>query len=275
MLSATNAGFELRGEKTSVRGLAVNLWACRELIATLARKDFFVRYRRASFGLVWAIGLPLAQAAVLAAVFSRLARFPTPINYATFVYAGMLPWALFSGVLNGAVGSIVEGQAIATRIYFPRAVLPLVVVGANLYGFVPGLLVLTIMALSFGTSLGPELLYWIPATAVMLLLASAFGLVLAVLQVYFRDMRHILTAITLPWFWGSAIFYPLSQFRGIKTILEANPATGMIQLFRAGLGAADPSWPTAVAWTLGWIVVMWTVAALLYRRFDRVVVDLM
>lgn len=274
-MAVTSAGFELRGERSSLRRLARDLWASRELVATLARKDFFVRYRRASFGLLWAIGLPLAQAAVLAAVLSRLVRFPTPVSYAVFVYSGMLPWAFFSGVLNGAVGAIIEGQAVATRIYFPRAVLPLVVVGANLYGFVPGVFVLLIMAASFGVDLGVHVLYLIPATALMVLLASAFGLVLAVLEVYFRDMRHILTAVTLPWFWGSAIFYPLSQFSGIRAILEANPATGMIQLFRVGLGAADAGWPAAVAWTIGWTAVMWGVAALLYRRYDRVCVDLM
>src|SRR5579884_2166445 len=123
-------GFDLQGESTSVIDLLRRIGESRRLLIMLARKDFFVRYRRASFGLMWAVVLPLFQAVVLALVFSHIARIHAGTNYPTFVYSGILPWVFFSSSLPGAVGSIVDGQEIATKIYFPRVTLPMVTVGA-------------------------------------------------------------------------------------------------------------------------------------------------
>ena len=274
-------GFELRGESSSLRSLVRDLWASRELLRVLSRKDFFVRYRRASFGMLWAVGLPLVQAVVLGIVFSKLAPGiraglrSTEVPYGVFVFSGILPWTFLSAAVTGGANSIVEGQNLATRIYFPRAVLPLVLVGSGLYGFVPGLVILIIMALAYGVPIGVHLLWFIPATAVMVMLSSAMALLFAAMQVYFRDVRHIIAAINLPWFWASGVFYPLEKLANLRRWLEINPATGMIQLFRAGIQGASPHFETAVWWTLGWTAVLLVLAAALYRRYDRVFVDLL
>jgi lipopolysaccharide transport system permease protein len=268
--------FELRGETSSLRTLARDLWASRGLIRVLARKDFFVRYRRASFGVLWAVGMPLVQAVVLGILFTRLARADAgPVPYAVFVFSGILPWTFFQAAATGGAGAIVEGQSLATRIYFPRAVLPLVQVGSAAYGFVPGLLILAIMAVAFGVPVGLHLLWLVPAAGVMLLLSATTALVLAALQVYFRDVRHIVAAVMLPWFFASAVFYPLERVGGLRPWLEINPAVGMIQLFRAAIQAASPNFESAVWWTLGWIAALVAIAAALYRRYDRVFVDLL
>lgn len=268
-------GFELRGESTPLGALVRDLWRSRGLVRILARKDFFVRYRRASFGLLWAVGLPLVQAAVLAVVFSRIARFDTEITYAVFVFAGVLPWTVFSGALTGGVASVVENQDVATRIYFPRAVFPLVVVASSLYGFVPGIGVLLVMHAAFGGSFGPEVILLVPATLLLLILTSAFALVLAALQVYFRDVRHILGALMLPWFWASGVFFPLEQIRDLAGWLRLNPVVGAIELFHAALGAEGTGWTGSVWITIGWAVGLFAAAALLHRRYDRIFVDLL
>ena len=133
-----SGGFELRGSRTTVRHLVRDIWRSRELLVTLARKDFFVRFRRTSFGVLWAVGLPLVQASVLAVVFTRVVRIETGGNYGIYVFSGMLPWTFLSGTVTMGSTSIVDGSALATKIYFPRALLPLVTLGANLYGFLPG-----------------------------------------------------------------------------------------------------------------------------------------
>jgi ABC-type polysaccharide/polyol phosphate export permease len=172
--------------------------------------------------------------------------------------------------------SVVDGSALATKIYFPRAVLPLVTVFSGFYGLVLGLVVLVGMAVAFGAPLGLQLLYLVPAVAMLLALAAAFALVLSILQVYFRDIKHVVGAITMPWFWASGVFYPLTRLSPtFRRVIEINPAVGMISLFRAALGAPSPGWETGVWWSLGWIVVLFVAAAYLFRRYDRVCVDLL
>lgn len=269
-------GFELRGERSSFSTLVRDLWRSRELVIMLARKDFFVRYRRASLGIIWAIGLPLIQALVFAFVLSQFARFQTPIPFPVFVFSGVLPWSFFNnGVMMGTT-SVVDGSALATKIYFPRAVLPLVTVFSGFYGLIIGVVVLIGMAGAFGAPLGLPLLLMVPAIALVILLSSGFALILGALQVYFRDIKHVVAAITLPWFWASGVFYPQSVLStGFRRLIAINPAVGMISLFRASIGTAPDGWETSLWFSLGWVVVLFALAAVLYQRWDRVCVDLL
>lgn len=276
MTSATSEGFVLEGERSSLRQIVTDVWRCRSLLVMLARKDFFVKYRRASFGMLWAVGLPAVQALVLAVVFSRFVRFETAIPYGTFVFCGILPWSYFNSSLGSASTSIVDGQNLATKVYFPRAILPLAVLGAGFYGFLPAVGVLIATALLTGVDLGPELLYLAPACVVMVALTAGFALLLSAVHVYFRDVRYVLAAALVAWMYGTPVIYPLTRIGGVlQDIIKANPATGMVELFRASLGAADPGWEGAVAWTIGWTVALWIGAAVLHRRHDRVFVDLL
>src|SRR5688500_5007523 len=101
LVRRTEEGFTLTGPGTRPGELLRELWRSRRLVGVLARKDFFVRYRRTRLGLVWAVALPLAQAAVLAAVFSslvgvRVTDERSTLSYAVFVFAGMVPWTFFN-----------------------------------------------------------------------------------------------------------------------------------------------------------------------------------
>jgi len=275
--SRATAGFELDGSATGVGRLLRDIWQARDLLATLARKDFFVRYRRTSFGVLWAVGLPLVQAAVLAVVFTRIVRIDTGGNYGIYVFSGMLPWTFLSGTVSVGSTSIVDGSALATKIYFPRALLPLVVLGANLYGFLPGIAVLLVGAATIGEGLGPDVVLLLPATALMVLFVASLTLLFSGLHVYFRDLRFLVQAGLLAWFYGTPVIYPLDEATGVlRTILLLNPATGMVTLFRAAVsdsGTSDlgPALASTVTWTVG----LAAVALVLHSRRDRNFVDLL
>ncbi len=275
-MSATTTGFELRGERTPLRVLLRDLWNARALIQTLAKKDFFVRYRRASLGMLWAIGLPLVQAVVLAVIFSRITRFETGVRYPVFVLWGVLPWTFFSSAVTAASGAVVDGSGLATKTYFPRSVLPLVSVWSNFRGYLPAVAIMLGVAAAFGVDFAPRMLLIIPAMILSVLLAGTFALVLAAAHVYFRDTRFIVQAVILPWFWASGILYPLRELgTSVAKWLQLNPAVGMIELYRAGIGAAPPDWERAVLACVVWVVALAALALVLYRRFDRVFVDLL
>ena len=240
----------------------------------LARQDFFVRYRRESFGFLWAVGLPLMQAVVLAVVFTHIIKIHTGTAYPVFVFSGILPWTFFGTCMGGASTAIVDGQGLATKIYFPRAILPLVTVNATLYGFVPSVAVLVAMALVLGANVGPAILLLIPGTALIVLLSAAFGLVLSALHVYFRDVRYVVTAALFAWFYATPILYPLHLAPHIlRRVIELNPVTGCVELFRASIGAGDPGWPGTVGVTCIWVAALLTIAVAVHRRFDRLVID--
>ena len=266
----------LTGPVTPLGQLVAELWASRQLVAILARKDFYVRYRRASLGLFWAVGLPLFQALVLALVFSRVVRIHTGTNFAVFVLAGMVGWTYFSNTLSAASTSIVEGAGLSTRIYFPRVVLPLVSVVANLYGYGITLAILLILCPVLGVGLGAGVLWLVPATALVIVLTAGACLVTSALHVYFRDVRYIVTAAVIGWFYLTPVFYPLHLAHGaIHALVAANPVTGVVELLRAATAGADPHWGWTVLISAGWSVALLAAGAALHRRYNRVFTDLL
>jgi lipopolysaccharide transport system permease protein len=273
--SAGTAGFELRREWAPLRDLLRDLRRSVPLILTLARQNFYVRYRRASFGLLWAVGLPLFQALVLAFVFSQVLRFGRTEHFAVFILAGMTAWSFFSSSVQTAATSIVDGAGLSTRIYFPRMVFPLVIVGANLYGLVLSLAVLLVLAGVTGVPLGLRLLWLIPGTALLLALTTSMAVVLSGLHVYFRDLRYILQAIFIAWFYVTPILYSLDQARQFSDVLPFNPTTGIVLVFRAAILGKDQHFSLSIAVSIASAVVLLVIGLVIHRRYDRVFSDLL
>jgi len=269
-------GFVLEGELTPFPQLWSELWQSRELIAILARKDFYVRYRRASFGLLWAVGLPLFQALVLAVVFSRVVKVHTGSNFAVFVLTGMVGWTYFSNTLSVASTSIVDGSGLSTRIYFPRAVLPMVGVIANLYGYVITVVITLVLCPILGVGLGLHTLWILPATVLAVAVTAGACMVTSALHVYFRDVRYLVTAAVIGWFYLTPVFYPLRLVHGVlRAVVVANPLTGVVELMRAATAGADADWAKTVVVSVVWTVLLLGTGASLHRRFNRVFTDLL
>src|SRR3954451_13382522 len=117
---AFSDGFRLDSRPAPLSRLLASTWRSGQLISILARKDFYVRYRRATFGLLWAAALPLLQAVALAFVVSRFATFETGSRYWVFVLAGTVAWSTFSAIVGAGSTAIVDGASLSTKIYFPR-----------------------------------------------------------------------------------------------------------------------------------------------------------
>jgi ABC-type polysaccharide/polyol phosphate export permease len=240
----------------------------------LAKKEFLVRYRRAAFGVVWALALPLLQAAVLALVLPKFVRFEVEHSYLVFVLAGSTAWSFFSTSISEGTGSIVAAQDVSTRVYFPRLVLPLVVVLSNLYALLPGVAVLAgVSVVVQGLTLRTLML--IPAVALATVLAASLTAVLSAMHVYFRDVRYFVQASLIAWFYLTPVIYPLDAVRGLRPWIEVNPATGVVQCFRAGTVGVHEPWLTSILWSLGWALALGAIGLAVHRRRDRVFVDLL
>jgi ABC-type polysaccharide/polyol phosphate export permease len=224
------------------------LWSSRSLLASLASKEFRVRYKRAALGILWSVALPIFQSAVMVFIFSRIGHFGSGahFNYAAYVLAGMVPWLYLSTSVASATTSIVDASDITEKIFFPRAVLPLVSPTANLFTLAISIIILVVALPIVGSPLEPRLLLVIPATVLLCAFTAGLGLV-----------------------------YPPSALKGAGPWLDFNPFTGIVGLFqRAAVGAPVPSARALIV-----SVVATTVIAILavigHRRHDRLFVDLL
>ena len=249
------------------------VWEYRAVLWMLARKDFQVRYKRASLGVAWAVAVPLLQAAVLAIVFSRLVRVPTNVPYAPFVFAGVVCWSYFSGATQPSVTSIVDGAGLTDKVWFPRALLPIVPCLTNLVGLAVSLAALLVIAPLLGAPMTPWLLVLVPATLLLVAFTVSLGLVLSALHVYFRDVKFLVTAALLVWLYVTPILYPKEAVGWLGPWLDFNPMTGIVDLFHlAVIGPGEP-WHRAVIVT-GVVTVALCVGGIeAHRRYDRLFVD--
>ena len=209
--SVREPSIDLQGEATSPVHLAKEVWRARQLMVILARKEFHVRYRRAAFGLLWAIGLPLLQSAVMAIVFSKVAKIGHAPHYAIFILSGMTAWVYFTAVLTAGSTAVVDGTDISSRVYFPRILMPLVQVVTGLYGFVITLVITLALCPLLGAGLGSSLVILVPGALLLIALTAGFCLVDSALHVYFRDVRYIVTAAVIVWFYVTPIIYPADR----------------------------------------------------------------
>jgi lipopolysaccharide transport system permease protein len=276
VVARTAPVLDIDGPSTSLPDLCRGVWQARELISTLARREFFARYRRATLGVVWAIVLPLLQAMVLGIVFTHVARLSLPVNPFVFVFSGMAAWSFFSTALGAASTSVVDNSQLASKIYFPRLTLPLVSVASAAYVAVVNTIIVLVAAFAVGVDPSWRMLYLIPGLALVLLITAAAATLLAGLHVYFRDVRYLVQATLLLAFYLTPVFYPLELApRALRRAVEVNPLTGVIELYRAGTVGADHHWGVSVLVSLVWLVGLAAGALWVHCRFDRVFADLL
>ena len=267
---------DLHGEATAPVRLAKEVWRARELLVILARKEFHVKYRRAAFGVLWAIGLPLLQSAVMAVVFSKVVKFGHAPHYAIFILSGMTAWVYFTTVLMAGSTAVVDSADMSSRVYFPRILLPLVQVATGLYGFVITLVITLALCPLLGVGLGASLIFLLPATLLLIALTAGFCLVDSALHVYFRDMRYLVGAAVIVWLYLTPVIYPPTDVPpALQTIIDLNPMTGVIDLFRAGLLGTSGSLGTPILVSCLWTVGLLAVGIGLHCRFNRVFADLL
>ena len=176
------------------------------LYRNLVRREVRQRYKGSVLGLGWTLLNPLIMVGAYWIVFKFLFGSPIP-NYALFMFVGLMVWTLFYGGITVASSSLVANASLVTKVRFPREIIPLASVTAN--SVIAGAML--VIALPLCIILGSGSLLPLVLLPVFLVLAALLtvgaGLVLSALNVYFRDVEHVLAAIGIPWFFLTPIFY--------------------------------------------------------------------
>lgn len=204
-----------------------------DLLLALTYRDLRTRYQGTVFSFIWWIARPLAMGLVLYFALGRVLRLSIP-NYGVFIMSGLFAWFWFSGAVTGAASSIVVNGGLIKKMQFPRIVLPLSAVLFHTAQFVLTLPVLTVFVLISGLEPSPAWLIGIPVLLVLqVLLLIGLGMLLAPIQVFFRDLGPMLEVVLLLMFYLTPIIYPLErvppQFRPFVLI---NPAAPLIEAWR-------------------------------------------
>jgi ABC-2 type transport system permease protein len=224
---------------TSFTGRIRDLLAYRELIVNLTRKELRVKYKSSVLGFVWSMLNPLLYLGIFWLVFTYFLPNNIP-NFAIYLVSGLLGWNLFSAGLSNSVSSLLSNASLVTKVYFPREVLPMSALGAALMHFFFQLIVVAGVLAAFRYPVGPAVLLLVPAALVVeLIVLAGFCLIVAVLNVYFRDVQHLLELLLLAWFWMTPIVYPVATLQSsigrFWTLSLLNPMTAIELAFQRGI----------------------------------------
>ena len=225
--------------QTRVTGRIRDLLQYRELLVNLVRKELRVKYKNSVLGFFWSMLNPALYLVIFWIVFTKFLGASIP-NFPIYLLSGLLAWNLWSGSLGGSVGSLIGNANLVTKVYFPREILPLATIGANLMNFFFQFVVLLGALVVFRYHVGAEALVLVPAAlAVELVMLVGATLCVAVLNVYFRDVQHLLELVLLAWFWMTPIVYQPAIIQAkqpwLFRIYLLNPMTAVVLAFQRGI----------------------------------------
>jgi ABC-2 type transport system permease protein len=229
----------LAGTGASLRGI----WDYRQLLGMLVRRELKIRYKDSALGLLWSLLRPLALLIVYYVAIGRFLGAERAIpDFAIYVFTGLVVWALFSEVVSGGTGAIVGNAGLIKKVFLPREVFPLSVVGSALVNTAIQLGLLVVATIVIGRfPMGERWLYLPLALGVVVVYATALGLVLSAVNVYLRDVQYLVEIALLIGFWATPVVYSwhlIEDALGDSVWLEAyllNPVAvavlGMQQTF--------------------------------------------
>jgi len=225
-----------------------DLWRYRELFFILAWRDISVRYKQTIIGVAWALLRPFLTMVVFTVIFGRLAKLPSDGNvpYALMVFAGMLPWSLFSTALSEASNSLIGNANLISKVYFPRLIVPTASIVTAFVDFLISFIIL--LGLMIYYQYRPEWqILLLPLFILLAALASLGpGLWITALNVKYRDFRYVIPFIVQLGLYISPVGFSSKivpdQWRLLYSL---NPVVGMIDGFRWCILGGDSTiyWP--------------------------------
>lgn len=221
------------------------IWRYKELLYFFTWRDLKVRYKQTFIGVAWAIFQPFITMIVFSVFFGGLAKIPSDgVPYPIFVYVGLLFWQFFSSALADTSNALISNQAIITKVYFPRLILPISSVITKFIDFAVATLVLIGLMIYYGYMPHISGLLILPLLLLITFMASVGGgLFLAAINVKYRDVRYALPFFIQIMLFLTPVIYPASIAGKYSKILALNPMMGVIQNARAAiLGSMPINW---------------------------------
>jgi len=241
----------------------------------LVWRDLKVRYKQTSLGVLWAVLQPVATMVVFSAFLGKFAKVPSDgFPYPLFTFCALLPWQLFSFAITESSSSLIQNQALLTKVYFPRLIVPIV----------PVLTALVDLAIALVVMIGLLIFYRVVPTFTILFLplliafaavaALAIGIWLAALTAEYRDVRYTIPFLLQFWMFVTPIAYPTSVVPAKwRLIYELNPMTGVVEGFRWAILGAQPSSFLSLLPSVVVVLVLLISGIIYFRRLENTFAD--
>ena len=217
---------------------ARELWHFRELVRTLAEREFRVRYKRAALGFGWAVLTPVVMMVVFTVFFKRVAKIDTsPAPYALYSYLGLLPWSFLSTSVSQGGQSLVTNSALLNKVYCPREVFPLSSVIVAAVDMFTATLILGVLFAVYGYAPHATSI-WVPVLLVVqFAFAMGVSLIASSTLVYLRDLRQALPILLQLGLFATPVAYGMKEIPdSIKNVYAAlNPIATVIDGYREAI----------------------------------------
>lgn len=220
----------------------------RDLLIMLTLRDLKVRYKQAAMGFMWAVFMPIV--AVMAGIVIKkamavVAQQPFETIGIASISVKVLPWTFFISSIRFAVQSLIGNSALVTKIYFPRAVLPLSSTLACLFDLGVAMIVLTILLTFFQIGVSIQLL-WLPLLLLLIFnFTFGLGLLLAAANLFYRDVKYVVEIILMFGIFFTPVFYDANSFGRWSFVMLLNPIGSILEAFNNVVvlhQAPDPFW---------------------------------
>jgi ABC-type polysaccharide/polyol phosphate export permease len=227
---------------SGIRGFLADIVRHREMLVSLASKEFKIRYKIAALGFLWTVLNPLLLMLVLSVILGFIGPQWNSIEKEmrpVWLLCALIPWNFMAHSLSRSPGVLLDNAGLIQKVYFPREILPLAKVLANALNFLIALAVLLCFLLAFGVK--PSV-WWILGAPVIIIgeMLLVVGICLAVssLNVFYRDVAYVVEVLLLVWWWGTPIFYPHNEVVQPKVselvyrLYMANPMAAVVVSMR-------------------------------------------
>ena len=241
----------------------------KDLLLVFIWREFLIRYKQTVIGVVWAVLQPVSLMLLFTFIFGVVLHTThKSYPYVLFFYAGALPWTFFSGATNFAVTSLSGNFNLVTKIYFPREILPLSGVAINFIDFLIGLAVYFILLICYRVTPTWNFLWLLPLLVLLVAYTTTLSLLLAALNVYYRDVKLASAFLLQVLFFATPVIYSIDSVDNRwKLLLFLNPLTFIVENMRRvtieGRGI--------VLWQMGAaVLVIAAMYLVVYRIFIRI-----
>lgn len=209
------------------------LWQYREMIISLVKRDLKSRYKGSFLGFLWMFLNPLLQMFVYNIVFSAIMRMGIDKFY-LFLFVALVPWLFFSTCLSAGTTVIFSQQDMVKKIYFPREVLPIAFTLSQFINMLLSFIVIFVIVFLSGVKVDLIAFLYLPLVMIIeFILALGVTFLVSVLTVYFRDLEHIMSIISLAWMYLTPIVYPVDYIpEKYLSLFYLNPMTSITIAYR-------------------------------------------
>jgi lipopolysaccharide transport system permease protein len=250
------------------------LFAYRDLFYFLVLRNIKVMYAQSVLGVGWGIIQPLMNIVIFSIIFGKVAKIPSEgIPYVLFSTVAVIPWTYMSTAMTQASQSLVSGQGMLGKVYFPRMIFPLTSIISLMGNFLVSILLLVAVLVYYQVAPTWNLLYFPLLVLMMMSVPAGAGLWLSALAIRYRDVKFALHYLIQLLMYTAPVVYSASTIpEKYRIIYSINPIVGVVEGYRAVFLGTEINWQYIVPGMITAVILLIS-GAYYFRRMEKVFVD--